>query len=332
MLLKLLQAKVEEEDEEAIFLFLDMEKAFDRCSWPYLKSSLSRLGFGDTFIGYVSLFYNDTKPPKRRISINGHVGQSFELHSGVAQGCPLSPLLFLCITEAFTRLVQHDPNILGINTNGTSHKISQFADDTTLIAKPPDLPHMQTHLNTWCEATGMKENMNKREGLLLGRMRRFVLNAPKNIVPNWTPDGTPIRALGVPMGNRLDEEDWWHKRYRLVKARIAAWKSLAHLSITGRKHATSSSKQSPIPAIRLAPILALLPHHARKHPRRTRRRLLQHPLGTTARNLLERRRRVRQIKSIHTVSPKLHRSRGGRGSISNRAMSIDRRLSPCRGK
>ena len=33
MLLKLLQAKVEEEDEEAIFLFLDMEKAFDRCSW-----------------------------------------------------------------------------------------------------------------------------------------------------------------------------------------------------------------------------------------------------------------------------------------------------------
>ena len=207
------------------------------------------------------------------------------------------------------RLVQHDPNILGINTNGTSHKISQFADDTTLIAKPPDLPHMQTHLNTWCEATGMKENMNKREGLLLGRMRRFVLNAPKNIVPNWTPDGTPIRALGVPMGNRLDEEDWWHKRYRLVKARIAAWKSLAHLSITGRKHATSSSKQSPIPAIRLAPILALLPHHARKHPRRTRRRLLQHPLGTTARNLLERRRRVRQIKSIHTVSPKPRRER-----------------------
>ena len=26
----------------------------------------------------------------------------------------------------------------------------------------------------------------------------------------------------------------WHKRYRLVKARIAAWKSLAHITITGR--------------------------------------------------------------------------------------------------
>ena len=234
MLLKLLQAKIEEEDEEAIYLFLDMEKAYDRCSWSYLKSSLTHLGFGDNFIKYVSLFYNESKPPKRKICINGHTGEPFELHSGVAQGCPLSSVLFLCITEALTRLVQHDPNIIGVETNGVRHKISQFADDTTLIAKPPDLPHMQKHLDTWCEATGMKENMNKREGLLLGRLRRLIFSAPKNIVPNWTPDGTPIRALGVPMGNRLDEEDWWHKRYRLVKTRIAAWKSLAHLTITGR--------------------------------------------------------------------------------------------------
>ena len=32
MLMKLIQAYVEHEDEEAYFLFLDMEKAFDRCS------------------------------------------------------------------------------------------------------------------------------------------------------------------------------------------------------------------------------------------------------------------------------------------------------------
>ena len=80
----------------------------------------------------------------------------------------------------------------------------------------------------------MKENKNKREGLLLGRLNRFKDQAPQNIVTDWTPDGTSIRALGVPMGNKLDEEEWWLKRYRIVKARIAAWKSLSHLSITGR--------------------------------------------------------------------------------------------------
>ena len=33
MLLNLIKAYVEEKREDAFFLFLDMEKAFDRCSW-----------------------------------------------------------------------------------------------------------------------------------------------------------------------------------------------------------------------------------------------------------------------------------------------------------
>ena len=86
-----------------------------------------------------------TTPQHKCVMYTEH---SFELHSGVAQGCPLSSVLFLCITEALTRLVQHDPNILGVETNGVRHKISQFADDTTLIAKPPDLPHRCKNTST----------------------------------------------------------------------------------------------------------------------------------------------------------------------------------------
>ena len=87
MLLKLLQAKVDDCDEDAIYLFLDMEKAYDRCSWSYLRESLDRLGFGPDFIKYIQLFYNEANPPKRQISINGHLGAPFALQSGVAQGC-----------------------------------------------------------------------------------------------------------------------------------------------------------------------------------------------------------------------------------------------------
>ena len=169
--------------------------------------------------------------------MNGTLGPKFPLHSGVAQGCPISPLLFLAITEALTRLLSNDTQIESIMIDGTSHKISQYADDSTLIPKHVrDWGRMAAHLSTWCDATSMKENASKREGQLLGKLNRERYRAPTGIIAGdaWVADGDSIRALGVPMGNNLDLDAWWLKKYRQVKQRIAAWRSTAHMSITGR--------------------------------------------------------------------------------------------------
>ena len=170
--------------------------------------------------------------------MNGHLGPSFPLNSGVAQGCPISPLLFLVITEALTRLIVNDPHIEGIVINGVRHLISQYADDSTLIGRHfQDWLKQKGHLDTWCAATAMSENASKREGQLLGKLnRQKAQRAPTGIIKDdaWVKDGDSIRALGVPMGNHMDELKWWRKKYREVKARIAAWRSIAHMSITGR--------------------------------------------------------------------------------------------------
>jgi hypothetical protein len=47
----------------------------------------------------------------------------------------MSPLAFLVIAEALTRLIQKDASIKGIEINGANIKISQFADDTQLFAE-----------------------------------------------------------------------------------------------------------------------------------------------------------------------------------------------------
>ena len=237
MQLKLIQAWIEDEDEEAFLVFLDMEKAFDRCSWQYLMAALEKIGFDKNFINYVSLFYSHDHPPTRQLSMNGTLGPSFPLHSGVAQGCPCSPLLFLVVTEALTRLIMNDESIEGVTINGTQHKISQYADDSTLIPRNVrDWTRMEAHLQTWCEATAMKENATKREGQLLGKLNRQRARAPKGIIhqDKWVADGDSIRALGVPMGNALRLDAWWASKYREVKQRIAAWRSTRHMSITGR--------------------------------------------------------------------------------------------------
>ena len=203
MFLKLIQSYLEKEDEDADFLFLDMEKAFDRCSWDFLLKALEKVGFDDDFISYIKLAYSQDNAPERQLYTNGYLGPKFNIRSGVAQGCPLSPLLFLLITEPLTRLIMQSPEseIKGIKINATRYIISQYADDTTLLLAPGDQPAVNRILKVWELATGMKENIDKREGQLLAKLNRERNRAPTDVVREWLADGETIRALGAPMRN-----------------------------------------------------------------------------------------------------------------------------------
>ena len=104
-----------EESPDALFVFLDFDKAFDRCSWDFLHKALARLGFPPSsdgtphpFAHYVNLAYSHDAPPVRQLYVNGYLSADFFINSGVAQGCPLSPLLFICFTEVLSRLIIND--------------------------------------------------------------------------------------------------------------------------------------------------------------------------------------------------------------------------------
>ncbi len=236
MLLKLIQAHVEDEDSDAYFLYLDMEKAFDRCSWEFLIKAMKEIGLDDGFINFITLAYSTSSPPQRQIYVNGYLGPEFALGSGVAQGCPISPLLFLLITEPMSRLMKNKSEIQGVTINGIRHVMSQFADDSVAINRPGDAPHVDSVMHTWQRGTAMAENTTKREGQLLGKLNRERARAPIGVIENdaWLADGDTIRALGCPMGNDFDETAWWLGRYRTVKSRIASWHHIGSLTITGR--------------------------------------------------------------------------------------------------
>ena len=100
--LRLIEAHINEEpeDRKGLFIFLDMEKAFDRVSHQYLNEALKALNFGPNFRQHINILYNDHNPQLRRTYVNGYYSDWFETKSGTAQGCPLSPLLFLLIGES----------------------------------------------------------------------------------------------------------------------------------------------------------------------------------------------------------------------------------------
>jgi hypothetical protein len=105
----------------------------------------------------LSLLANEAHPPPRTIKINGLRNPPFQIHCGVSQGCPFSPLAFLVVAEALTRLILESPDLKGINIGLVNHRISQLADDTTIFAKKyDDAHHIWPILDLYEDATGMR--------------------------------------------------------------------------------------------------------------------------------------------------------------------------------
>ena len=56
-----------------------------------------------------------------------------DIKRGCHQGDPISSYLFILAAQILTLLFLNDPDIKGIICGNTEIKLSQFADDTTLI-------------------------------------------------------------------------------------------------------------------------------------------------------------------------------------------------------
>ena len=119
-----------EKNIPGLLLFLDFEKAFDTIEWPFIRKTLQYFGFGASIIKWINLFYYR---PESCVLNNGWATNFFEIQRGVRQGCPLSPYLFVLAAEMLAKAIRKNDNISGILVNNKEIKLSQYADDTTLI-------------------------------------------------------------------------------------------------------------------------------------------------------------------------------------------------------
>ena len=80
---------VDKEDDQAAFIFLDQEKAFNRVDHAFLYKIMEAFGIRPTFIKWVEVLYSNAST---KIKINGYLSNSIPLKRGLRQGCPLSML------------------------------------------------------------------------------------------------------------------------------------------------------------------------------------------------------------------------------------------------
>ena len=118
-------------EEEALLLQVDFEKAFDSVEHKFLSETLEFLGFGESLIRLVKVVFTGCM---NYANIYGHLSNPIYISRGLHQGSPLSPILFFLVAQMFTRKIENNPEIEGIQINGVVILLSLFADDTDLLS------------------------------------------------------------------------------------------------------------------------------------------------------------------------------------------------------
>jgi hypothetical protein len=149
--------------EPHILLKLDISKAFDSISWPFLIDMLQHLGFGRIWCNLISLLLCTSST---RILVNGVPREYILHHRGLRQGDLLSPMLFILVMEALNAMVSYafrEHILQPIANQHAKHCISFYADDFVLFMRPShqDISTIISILDIFGHATGQKTNISK---------------------------------------------------------------------------------------------------------------------------------------------------------------------------
>ena len=77
-----------------MIFIIDLEKAYDSVKWRFVEEVLNRKSFDEQLIRKIM---STMRGGRVCININGDNGPYFKTHRGLAQGDPLSSLLFILL-------------------------------------------------------------------------------------------------------------------------------------------------------------------------------------------------------------------------------------------
>lgn len=222
-------------------VFLDFSKAYDRLSRQWLLRCMSSMGFGHNACKWVSIMLQNTTATA---AFNGWQSGSFPERSGVQQGSPLSPLLYVLGAQPLASHLRRQAQ-LGIvrpisMPNGQPAPVShQHADDTSLHVLQPSDAQMaiDSSIALFCAASCSQLNASKSQGFLV--QAQPLASAAVSALPSisFITGQQTVKHLGVRLGYDMQAacQQTFTGIYHAIKAKVSHW-SARGLSFLGRVH------------------------------------------------------------------------------------------------
>ena len=208
-----------EEKKLAAALFMDVKGAFDHVSKAQLVARMIELGIGGDLISWTSSFLTDQKV---QLVIDGYENREREIETGIPQGSPVSPILFLIyISGVFDQVTKTCPLVTSLS----------FIDDLGFVASGSSVKEVGKALEKvakmvieWGKRNAVTYDTSKTEAVLFSKARRQKYN--KQLQETKIKVGSEkisfnkeaTRWLGIWLDSHLKFSSHIHERIR--KARI----------------------------------------------------------------------------------------------------------------
>ena len=210
-----------ENDIPLAVISVDQLKAFDRVAHSFLFKTLERFGFGPSFIHWIEVIYNSVSSS---VKTNGWLTSFIKLGRGLRQGCPLSMPLYVLTAETMAINIRNNPNIHGIRVPQSDKevKMSQFADDTTLLlTDDSSITETFKVFDHYERASGAKINRGKCKGLWSGA---FSHRTDQLHGFDWFNEYIPDKILGQYFGNVDSTRRNWEARIQKINNILEVWR------------------------------------------------------------------------------------------------------------
>ncbi|KAE9273288.1 hypothetical protein PR003_g29950, partial [Phytophthora rubi] len=207
-----------------LILLLDFRKAYDTVARDFIFLTLIKFGFSPEFVAMIQRIHVGTTA---RFLVNGELSDPLQVKSGIRQGCPLAPLLFLLAAEVLALAIQQDQDLVGITVPGSAgskHNFSAVVDDSTVfLSQAQQLPRVMEIVEWFGKLSGLQVQPAKSCAIFLYTaidMRKY------HGIPVLK-HGDTIRYLGYAVGTGPLTDINWATRIRAVQRRLATASQLS---------------------------------------------------------------------------------------------------------